>query len=196
MRPGERCAFGVVGLLGRDDGLVLAGAYIAALTLVAAPIDGVAQVERRPPDDVLHALLRPGPAATLDAFGPKVDGNLAVANVAGTVGIENAPDQLGLRLHDCEPVRADDVVLVIADDGIPERVGAVVLPALVLGARDADHTLAVHVGLELRGLAELPEQEPAYGRIEAAIGEVGDDESQIAPVQLVLEVQHKPGIAG
>ena len=62
--------------------------------------------------------------------------------------------------------------MLVTRRAVAEGIGAVVPAALVLGPGDAHHALAVHVGLELRGLAELPEEEAADGRVKPGVGEV------------------------
>jgi hypothetical protein len=61
---------------------------------------------------------------------------------------------------------------------------------------DAGHPLRVEIPLELGGETQLAEQVAAGGPVELGTREVRDMERHVALLELVVQLEHEPGVAG
>jgi len=80
-----------VGLRGGDDRRVGALADV-----LAAAVDGLAEIQVGAPQDVLDRLLDPRAPAAVQALGPELLRQPALGDVAGAVAVEDAAHELGL----------------------------------------------------------------------------------------------------
>jgi len=97
--------------------------------------------------------------------------------------------------HDLELTGVDEVARGITQAVVAQRVVAPVTAGLEELALHPGHALAVEVALQLGGQAQLPEQVAPGGPVEAGAGQVGHEQRDLAALQLMLQVEHQPGVA-
>jgi len=83
----------------------------------------------------------------------------------------------------------------VALAAVAKRVVAAVTTGLEQRALHLGHPLAVQIALQLGGEAQLAEQVASRGAVEAGAGQVGHQQRDLAPLQLVLQVEHQPRVA-